>query len=233
MITLYQFASVWGLPNPSPFCFKVENYLRMTDLPFEIRSGDVRKAPKGKLPYIDEDGTIVADSTHIIEHLKRKHGDKLDADLSDQQRAMAHLIRRTLEEGYYWYVVTWRWADDAGFELANRDLLRPNLPPILRSVLPGVIRKGVVKQLRAQGTGRHTRAEIEEGAEADLTALSTLLGDQPFFLGDAPTSIDASAYAFLALSLWAPPPGKLEAMMKKRPNLVAYCERMKARYYPK
>src|SRR5258708_2484691 len=98
MITLHQFESNWGLPNFSPFCMKVETYLRMAELPFEIKIGDVRKAPKGKLPFIEDDGKVVADSEHILDHLKQKYGDKLDEKLDNVERALAHVIRRTFEE---------------------------------------------------------------------------------------------------------------------------------------
>ena len=49
VIRLYQFAPAFGLPNASPFCMKMETYLRMAALPFElVNSGDVMKAPKHK-----------------------------------------------------------------------------------------------------------------------------------------------------------------------------------------
>jgi hypothetical protein len=57
MIKLYQFKPALDLPNASPFCMKLEIYLRMANLPYEIvLNADSRKAPKGKLPYI-EDGS--------------------------------------------------------------------------------------------------------------------------------------------------------------------------------
>ena len=34
-IKLYQFPPALGLPNASPFCMKLETYLRMAGLPFE------------------------------------------------------------------------------------------------------------------------------------------------------------------------------------------------------
>ena len=39
MIKLYQFKPAWGLPNPSPFCMKVETYLRMAGLSYEVING--------------------------------------------------------------------------------------------------------------------------------------------------------------------------------------------------
>jgi glutathione S-transferase len=231
MIKLYQYRPSFGLPNPSPFCFKVENYLRMADIPFEVALGDPNRAPKKKLPFIDDAGTIVSDSQHILEHLKRTRGDALDAGMTDAQKAEAHVIRRTFEEGLYFCVLKIRWGTDAGFLAVEREMLRPVLPPLLRSVLPRIIRGFVMRQTNAQGTGRHSFDEVYALAKADLAALSTLLGARSFFLGDAPRSVDATAYAFLANCLWGPPDGPLKDALNGHANLVAYCERMRSRFY--
>lgn len=230
MITLYQFPASSGLPNPSPFCFKVENYLRMTGEPFEIKHANPQKAPKGKLPFISDGGTVVADSALIVEHLKKTRGDKLDKDLSAADRALAHVIRRYLEEGTYFCLVYGRWVDDEGFAFAKKDLFG-TLPTIARAIVPGIARGMVKKMARAQGVSRHAPADIYAMLAADMTALSELLGEKTFFLGESPTSIDATAYAFLAIMLWAPLPAAFGESIKKHSNLVAYCERMKSRYY--
>jgi glutathione S-transferase len=73
MITLYQFAPVWGIPNLSQACVKVETYLRMVDLPYEVRSTVPMKGPKGKLPFIEDSGKKIADSRFIIEYLRRSY----------------------------------------------------------------------------------------------------------------------------------------------------------------
>lgn len=44
VITLYQPPPAWGLPSLSPFCTKVETYLRMVDLPYRTRSASLRQA---------------------------------------------------------------------------------------------------------------------------------------------------------------------------------------------
>src|SRR5262245_47186895 len=141
MITLYQYQPAFGLPNPSPFCFKVENYLRMADIPFRTKVGNPRKSPKQKMPVIEDGGTIVCDSHHIIEHLKRTRGDVLDADMTEADKATAHVIRRTLEEGTYFCMLTLRWGQDAAFAQVEREMLQPMMPPFLGSVLPKVIRR--------------------------------------------------------------------------------------------
>ena len=53
MITLHQFPPAWGLPNASPFCMKVETYLRMCNLPYTtVNVLNPAKGPKGKLPTL-------------------------------------------------------------------------------------------------------------------------------------------------------------------------------------
>src|SRR5215467_2268822 len=75
MIKLYQFNPAWGLPNPSPFCMKVETYLRMVGLPYEVVNGAMPfKAPKKKLPYIEDGAQVVADSGFIVDYLKKTYG---------------------------------------------------------------------------------------------------------------------------------------------------------------
>lgn len=230
MITLYQFAPAFGLPNGSPFCFKVENYLRMTGEAFETKEANPRRAPKGKLPFIKDSGVVVSDSAHILDHLKKTRGDRLDKDLSPKDRALGHTIRRTIEEGLYFCLVYARWLDDAAWPAA-KEAFFSGLPALPRAFVPGIARSMVRKHLHAQGTGRHAAEDVYALADADLAALAELLGDNPYFLGASPTSVDATAYAFLALTLWSPVPPSLEGSMKRHANLIAYCERMRARYY--
>lgn len=231
MITLYQFPRAFGLPNPSPFCFKVENYLRMTEEPYEVKSGNPQKAPKGKLPFIKDGSVVVSDSNLIVQHLVKTRGDKLDAGLSAKDRALAHLIRQTFEEGLYFRVVFGRWVDDVGFAAGKAEFFK-DMPGLARAVVPSIARRMVRKQVVAQGTGRHAPEDVYAMAAADLAALSEILGDKPYFLGDAPTSVDATAYAFVALLVWSPLPEALAEAAKRHPNLVAYCERMRGKYHP-
>ena len=231
MIKLYQFAPAFGLPNMSPFCMKVETYLRMAGLPYECpRKADIFKSPKGKMPYIDDNGKVLADSTFIVDYLKATYGDKLDAKLTARQRALGVVIQRTFEESLYWPVVYSRWIEDVGFNTV-KEAAFAKLGFPMRQLIPVFARRGLRKQLHAQGTGRHSRDDIYAIGCRDVTALSELLGDQAFYLGDEPTSVDATAYAFLANLLWAPIDLPIRAHAQKLPNLEAYCQRMKARYY--
>lgn len=61
--------------------------------------------------------------------------------------------------------------------------------------------------------------------------MADFLADKPFMLGQAPSSLDATAYAFLANLLWSPVDSPIRRHALARPTLEAYCQRMKARYY--
>lgn len=232
MIKLFQFAPAWGLPNASPFCMKVETYLRMAGLPYEVKTmSDPRKAPKGKLPFIVDGDESIADSSAILEYLQGKYGDKLgDESLSPVDRAVAHSFRVLLDEHFYWAIVYSRWVDDGGWEIMGPMVSR-GMPPIVRSIVPGIIRKSVRKALHAQGLGRHSPEEIYTIGKADLTAVSSYLGDKQFMMGDEPRSIDACVYSYLASALHTPFPSPLKPHAESLANVAPYCERMKTRYY--
>jgi glutathione S-transferase len=98
MITLYQFPRFLGVPNMSPFCLKLEAWLRMAELKYDIREvTDPRKGPKGKLPYIRDNETKVADSAIIIDYLKKTYGVQLYIHLSLSDRAVARAFEKMLE----------------------------------------------------------------------------------------------------------------------------------------
>src|SRR3990172_181027 len=196
MITLYQFPPACGLPNISPFCMKVEVYLRMARLPYQTAIVSMRKAPKGKAPHIEDNGRILAESGFIIDYLKATYGDSLDAWLSAEQRATAHALRRMMEENMYWAVLYSRWFEDRNWEKV-RKVFFGGLPVPLRSFIPFLVRANMKKALWGHGIGRHRREEIYALGRSDITALAEFLGTKAYFLVDRPRSLHATAYAFL------------------------------------
>ncbi|KTC68291.1 hypothetical protein Lbir_2893 [Legionella birminghamensis] len=232
MITLYQFPEMWGLPNVSPFCLKVETYLRMTELPYESRFvRDPRKAPKAKLPFIKCENAIIADSEFIITGLKQKYGDLLDKHLDDGDKALAVLLDNVFSERLYWLIVYFRWQDDNGWKHVKPSFFA-GLPGILNLFLPNLIRKKTIKTLYMQGTGRHSREEAMQMARTTIDAIAQFLGDKPYFMGDEVSTIDASAFAFLANIVWAPYDDPLKNMAKKHQNISRFCDKMWRSFFP-
>lgn len=232
MIELHQFSPYWGLPNASPFCMKLETYLRMANLPHQIVYEDqLDKAPKGKMPYIVDQGKKIGDSNLIVEYLTETYGDRTDSHLSPSDRGISLAMRRMIDENLYWCLVYSRWIDEPNWAM-TRSAYFGKLPPVLKQILPGVLRKGVRKSLEHHGMGKHTADEIYAIGNRDLIALSGFLSDKQFFFGNEPTLLDAAAYAMVLNLIKDPMVSPIATQARQLDNLVAFCDRMTARFYP-
>jgi glutathione S-transferase len=171
MITLYTFGPYFGLPDG-----KAMLLLKFAGLEYSEDRGGYGKAPKGKLPYINDDGLIVADSTFIRFHIEKKYGFDFDAGLTPEQRAVAWAAEKMCEEHLYFALVATRWLDDANFAKGPAQFFK-TVPMPLRPIVQSLVARKVTKTLKLQGFGRHTRAERDALAIADINALASLLGD--------------------------------------------------------
>lgn len=219
------------MPNPSPFCGKVETYLRLAGHAYEVKTTPSPiGTPKGKLPLLIDGAHTIADSGMILQYLKNKMGDPLDAHLDAPTRGAAHAVRRMVEEHLYFVIVWVRWIDRGGWRHTNEALFGA-MPAGFRHVAPNVLRRRVRQQLQAQGVGRHTPDEIFDLGVRDVAALGEFLGDKPFMLGERPRSLDATCYAFLA-SILGGFDSPLAEAVRSWPNLVAYEAQMQADLFP-
>jgi glutathione S-transferase len=232
MIKLYSFGKEFGVADPSPFVLKVDVYCRMAGIKFKsISSADnLRKAPKGKLPFIIDDDVTVSDSQFIIDYLQDKYKVDLDSHLSEQQKAFAYHLGQSLNEDLYWCVVYSRWARDDTWPLL-KEAFFGSMPFPLKYIVPILAQKGVKSALFKQGLGRHSDEEIRLITQKALQALSTILGDKSYFFGDKLCTFDATAYGILAQLVSSTIDNPYNDMAKKYTNLVGYCERITQQYY--
>ncbi len=230
-VTLYQPPTrPWGTPNLSPFCSKLECYLRMAKVPHSVAISDMRRAPKGKIPFVSIGDELMGDSQWIIERLESMRDEPMDHWLTDGQRALAHVTRRMIEEGVYFVVMASRW-DSEWTSTIQREAFTKVLPGPLKWAFSLIVRD-VRKKLRSQGTGRHSREEVQKMGVADFTALSQLLGDNRYFLGDRPSTIDATVFAFVSGAMAFPGASPTRDYVRGQRNLREYEARMKAEYFP-
>lgn len=231
MITLYSFAPAFGLPDPSPFVTKVETLLKMANLPYRIDTKGFSKAPKGKLPYIDDDGQIIADSTFIRWHIEKKYGIDFDDGLTSEQRAIAWAFEKMAEEHLYFAALDARWNDDANFARGPAAFFRA-VPGLIRPLVISLVRRRVRRRLRGQGMGTHSRAEIVVLGTRAIDAMADFLGAKPYFMGAEPTGVDATMFAFAAGILCPVFDTPLRTAAERHDNLKRHVGRMTARYYP-
>jgi glutathione S-transferase len=232
MITLHGFGPNFGLPDPSPFVLKVDCFMRMAELAFEVNTNtsNLQNAPKGKLPFIKDKGHVIADSFFILEYLKKEKNTKLDDWLSEDQHALAYCISKSLEENFYWCIVYSRWMKEDTWQRVKHAFFA-GLPLPLRVVVPSLVRRGVKNTLKNQGIGKHNDKEILQIADCTLQSLSSLIADKKFILGNKPCSLDATVYAFLAAVILVDIDDSLTQLARKYGNLLEYCQRMQQQYY--
>jgi glutathione S-transferase len=229
-LVLYQPPRAWGSPNISPFCAKLETYLRIAEIPYTVGAFSRSKAPKGKVPFVEIDGSYLGDSQLIIEELEKRlvaeGKTPLDADISARDHAIARMVRRTLEEGFYFVGLYQRWKRDDGYVL-----MKAAFKQFIPALAVPILRRMQRKKLHEQGTGRHSYEEAMAIGACDLDALAELLGDRPFLLGDKPRTIDCTAFGFLEATLGFPLEGPLRKRGESHANLVAYRQRIRDRWW--
>ena len=230
-LTLYATRAGFGLPDVSPFVLKTEVQLQMAGLAYERVSAIPPQAPKGKLPYINDHGTVVSDSTFIRAHIERTCAVDLDAGLDAQQRAQAWAIERLLEDHLYFAMVWFRWIDPENFAKGPAHFA-DGAPEDQRERLRRELQEGKRADLQAQGVGRHTPAEIATLGQRSIDSLAVLLGDKPYLMGATPTGVDATAFGQLACILTPFFDTPLRAAARRHANLVAYVDRMMRAHYP-
>ncbi len=237
MLTLYGFTAAFELYDLSPFVTKVATWLRMNGIAYEGKTGDPRASPKGKLPYIDHDGRVLSDSSFILAYCKKAFGVDPDAGMTERERATATMLQSLFEEHLYFAVLYLRWKDPRGWKVMRPVLERfvagVGVPGPLRGAVAGFIRRGSIKRLAGQGMGKHTPEEVEQIACGLLDAAAGALGESAYLLGDAPRSIDATAWAFLQGLRKFPVENRARAHLLANDRLVAYCERIEKRYWAK
>jgi glutathione S-transferase len=233
MITLHIFGRMPNvpLPDPSPFCMKADVLLKMSGVPYRVDTSGFGKAPKGKQPYIVFRDRKIPDSTFIRWHLEKEHLVDFDKGLTDQEKAIAWAFEKMCEDHLYQASIGERWLIDENFKIGPANFFNA-APALLRPLIAWKVRRDVRKAIYAHGMGRHSADEIAQLAARDIAALAAQLGDKPYFMGNEPTGIDATVFGFVASALCPAFKTQSRTAAESHPNLVAYNQRMMAKYYP-
>ncbi|HEX4184060.1 MAG TPA: glutathione S-transferase family protein [Caulobacteraceae bacterium] len=221
MIRLYSYPTLFGVADNNGYGLKVFAFMRLTGLPFvHEHIFDASAAPRGQLPYIDDDGEIIGDSETIIAHLIEKHALTIDAALDPRQRDLSLLIIRMLDD-LYWVMSYSRWKDERYWPAFRAALMRAH---------PSLTDEGLAKaqasnfqRYHFQGIGRYEPDAAYARGLADLGALGDLVPAEGFVHGANPTSVDAAIYGFIANIHFYDIDTPLKRFVASRPNLVRHC----------
>ena len=230
-IKLFQFPRRLGVPNLSPFCCKLETWLRIAGIPYEVVvEHDPRKGPKRKLPFIEDAGVRIADSSLIVEHLQRTRGIDPDVHLSASQRAISLLVQRTLEDHYAFVMAYTHLIRNEGLRhtRARFDVI----PSMIRPFVARAVTQHIQKALWFQGILRHSHEDIMNAAIRDWRAVLAMMGEGPFFFGDEPTGVDAIVFGTLAPTVLVPIESPVRDFLRSQAKCLDYTNKMLERFFP-
>jgi glutathione S-transferase len=221
MLTLYSYPELFGVADNNGYGLKVFAFLRLNAVPFRHEHiVDASAAPRGQLPYIVDAGEAIGDSDTIIAHLVAKYRLTMDAALTATQRDTSHLITRMLDD-LYWVMSYSRWKDER-FWPAFRDALLREHP----SLTDAGLRKAQELNFQRyyfQGIGRYAPDAAYARGLADLRVLADLIPGKGYVHGEAPTSIDAGIYGFIANIYFYEIETPLKQFVTAHENLVRHC----------
>lgn len=228
MLELVTLPPAFGMRNVSPFCLKAELLLASLELPFTHTAlADPRKAPKGKLPFLKDDGKVIADSELITEHLDRLTQGRVYSGLTPAQKAQGVALARLAEDHLYWIMVASRWLDDAWWPNIVEGFFQIAPKPV-RPLVAGLARRQVRQTYHLHGLGRHTLEEQRGFAARDLQALADAVPAEGFLFGSTPNVFDFTVAGMMAGIYDNEPPTWLTLMAREYEGLHAYTERVQA-----
>lgn len=194
-VTLHQF-------EISPFCHKVRRILHLKGVPYEIRevsalrsAVDVRRINRmGRLPVLEIDGTLVADSSEIARFLDERYPDPPLWPADPRGRAQCHLLEDWADESLYFYEMTMRLQWPSNSARWARELLRAD-GRLGMAIAPALVPRLVAQRTKAQGVGRKPHELVLRELERHFDALDTLLGDGDWLVSGALTIADIAVAA--------------------------------------
>lgn len=232
-ITLIQFPKSQSDLSFSPFCLKLETYLKATKIPYENKfTVSMAGSKKKKMPMIRDQGEMIEDSTFIIEHLKQKYNFDLDKNLSPEQKAVSKAFQWLCEKSLVDIVVHFRWVDPDNWP-KFRDIIFRGAPWFIKLTIANSMAKNIKQTLYKHGMGRFTDQEKIKILNDNLLAISNYLSDKKFFFGDEISTIDITLFSFLVQVAPRGVVKQFEGVLEQYPNLIRYIERIEKAYWPK
>ncbi len=231
MIVLNGGGAGWGLPELSPYVMKTEVHLRMAGLAYEKHRCNPDESPKGQMPFIDDGGRLIADSTFIRFHIEREYAVDLDEGLTALERARALSVELMVDHDLTAALAWFRWMVPENFARGPAQFFAGAPEHVREAVCADVIRQ-VGQNLKARGIARHSPDEIVALGARTFDALDILMGEGPYLMGERPCGADALVFAALAGVMTPHFASPLRDAAISRPTLVAYVTRMMDRFYP-
>jgi glutathione S-transferase len=189
----------------SPFCDKIRRVLHHKRRPYETREVPPtetlvrlrRLSSIGKVPVLEHDGYVVADSSEIVRYLDRAFPDPPIFPDDPRERALAHIIEDWADESLYFFELWLRFGVRENADEWSRRASHSE-PPLIRRATEAALPTVMRNVLRAQGLGRRPAEQVIAELERHLDAIETWLGEREWLVGGRLSVADVAAYSQLA-----------------------------------
>ena len=194
MLILHQY-------HMSPYNQKIQRMLNAKGVPFEEKywriadRGKVLKInPIGKLPALEHDGKIVADSTEMAYYIESTFPEPPLVPRSPDERGRVHVLEDWADESLYFYEMRLRFNTPGNQQRNVERITEPEAPVprwLMRRIFPRVIRK----LTGSQGVGRKSMAQLLVDTERHIRAVSDMLDDALAAIGHGIERVESATDA--------------------------------------
>lgn len=229
----------WGLPSIDTGCLQIMTYAKFSGIPVKLlKTNNPWRSPTGFLPVLRNGKQVICTKfEEAVAHF-RKHNFNADFDLNNKQLSDVKAYTSILEEKLQPALLYVWWIDSKNYVELTRPWYAKALPFPQNYFVPGRYQKDATERLAAL----HCVKEVEDvqvetkvyrEAQECINMLSNRLGDDDYFFGRSPTSLDATVFAYLAplLKVTFPNPA-LQNHLKSSDNLMRFIFRILHRYFP-
>ncbi len=197
MIVLYQL-------EESPFCDKIRRALAWKRVPYAVREVPMLEAltrlrrvnPIGKVPALEVDGRVVADSTDIAYYLEQRWPEPPLLPRDPTERALCHFLEDWADESLYWYELRLRFTFARNRARWTSAILAHDGALMRRAGAP-VLARGIRRLCAAQGVGRKPEDMVLRDVDRHLDALVAWLAGKAWLVGSALSLADLAVFAQL------------------------------------
>ncbi len=217
-----------GLESHSPFCLKVHRALRLAGLTYERRFGARPDSFKdlnatGQVPVLLVGSEPVSDSTDILRRIEQLVPGSMVPEGAGPEVWLWEDFADSVLNGY---LVAARWADERNWPVV-KDVYFAAMPKVVRAIVPGRLRKGMIARLVARDVWRAGPEKCWRRFESTLDDLDARAPVTGYWLGAKASAADVAIFAQLhglrnELTAWQ------RDQIGRRVRLSSYLDRVHA-----
>uniref|UniRef100_A0A1I8AWS5 Thioredoxin-like_fold domain-containing protein n=1 Tax=Steinernema glaseri TaxID=37863 RepID=A0A1I8AWS5_9BILA len=229
VVYLYQFPRAPVTPNLSPFCLKLETWLRANKITYEVVPTYTLRSTKGLLPFVEINGKEIADSQHIIFELEKQF--EVKSELNAEQAGISRTVDRLIDGNTFYALIYSKVYENAPKFLSKESSGMP-IPSFLIPVIGYLFSQKIFGRLKSHGMGKFPPSVVYDQLRRDLRAVDGILGDKDFICGDKPSLADFTFFGHIGSCYFLPYNQPVTDMLNHEfPRLLALLKRIRTEFW--